>query len=398
MRLRTYFSQVSFTLLISLLLLIPAYAQADLGVPCIDKTWYARNIWDMILFDGQLFIGCGDSTGNAGPVDVWAYSQEAGWRSEFVVDEEQIDKFLVLNGVLTIPGDDPLESWDYGNYYQRINGMWVKTRNIPGGVHVYDIIEWENRWIAGIGINPPSNYPIAISVDHGASWSVEVVPQGATAGNFDYDCSLWITMSAFRVYEFFTIGDNLYANTLPMYSFGCDDGEPARQNLGTLTRWAGDGFVVDDLDLFPGLSAADRIVRPVSYREMTTYIAAQTIDNPNKWQPLALMSVDNNLQPRPISLSNCARPQDIDVLNGKLYVLCNEHTGSDWYISVQATCDMLAWEEAVNLTTPTFARSFAISSESVYVGLGGDIDAPVHAQTAVGQVLTIPVSATSGCP
>ncbi len=248
-------------LLFVLLSTLPTHAQQDLGIPCADKAWYARNIWDMIFFDGQLFVGCGDTTGNAGPIDVWAYSQATGWRSEFRVDEEQIDKFLVLDGILTIPGDDSRESWEYGNYYQRINSTWVKTRNIPGGVHVYDIIEWEDLRIAGIGINPPSNYPVAISTDRGASWDVMVVPQDANPGNFSYDCNQWITMSAFRVYEFFTVGGNLYANTLPIRSYGCDHGEHASRDLGTIVRWNGDGFVIDDLDLFADLSTANRIVR-----------------------------------------------------------------------------------------------------------------------------------------
>ena len=166
------------------------------------------------------------------------------------------------------------------------------------------------------------------------------------------------------------------------------------RSLGTITRWNGDGFVVDDLDLFPGLPTADRIVRPVDYEEQLLYIAAQSVRGTSKWQPLALMSVDSDLRPKRVSLTNCQRPQDIAVSDETLFVLCNEQTGSDWYVSVQASCNLTIWQEVANFTAPTFARSFAIHLGNIYVGLGSDTNAPSTTQEVVGQVLNVPLSET----
>ena len=100
----------------------------SLGVPCADKVWYARNIWDMTFYDDRLFVGCGNSSNrgpapNAGPINVWTYRESSGWHSEFTVDEEHIDRFDILDNVLTIPGHDSRDSWN----------MAIGIRAIPTG-------------------------------------------------------------------------------------------------------------------------------------------------------------------------------------------------------------------------------------------------------------------------
>src|SRR5579871_5031174 len=87
----------SFVLL-TVFLLMPSFNISSinsLGVPCLDKPWFARNIWDMIYFDNRVFVGCGNSSNdppapNAGPITVWTYQDGVGWQSEYKVDEEEI--------------------------------------------------------------------------------------------------------------------------------------------------------------------------------------------------------------------------------------------------------------------------------------------------------------------
>ena len=84
---------------------------------------YARNPWDLQAFDGSLYIGGGNSSNlglaqNAGPVSIISFHPKTGDITEEVwVDDEQIDRFRVLNEALYIPGHDPQESWDRGNFY-----------------------------------------------------------------------------------------------------------------------------------------------------------------------------------------------------------------------------------------------------------------------------------------
>lgn len=65
---------------------------------------YARNVWDMQVYDGRIYLGCGNSSNegpatNTGPVPVICFDPR---RSEFVCEatllEEQIDRYCVTDG------------------------------------------------------------------------------------------------------------------------------------------------------------------------------------------------------------------------------------------------------------------------------------------------------------
>ncbi|HUJ27211.1 MAG TPA: hypothetical protein VLW85_14400, partial [Myxococcales bacterium] len=88
---------------------------ADIGIPTKDR-WpsgndvYARNPWSLRAFDGKLFVASGNANNpgpapNQGPVDLWAWDKKE-WKSEYVVQDEQVDVMPVLDGQLYIPGVD----------------------------------------------------------------------------------------------------------------------------------------------------------------------------------------------------------------------------------------------------------------------------------------------------
>ena len=68
----------------------------------------------MQLWGDKIYLGYGNSSNkgpapNAGPVRVIAYHPQTGcFETEFTVDEEQIDRYRVIEGQLFIPGHDPL--------------------------------------------------------------------------------------------------------------------------------------------------------------------------------------------------------------------------------------------------------------------------------------------------
>lgn len=383
--------------LITLLSLLPV---RPLGVPCADKSWYARNIWDMTIYDARLFVGCGDAVANAGPIDVWTYQEKIGWRSEYAVDEEQITHIGVIDGILTIPGTDSRDGWDYGNWYERIDGSWVKHRNIPRGIHVFDLVKYHGLLFAALGTNL-SGTAVAVSADQGQSWQPIHVPQGA----FPFDeeprgpCTIGQSPRAFSetyaVYAFLIIDDVLYANTGPISAGDCQDGQWTYTRVGhRILRWDGSGFVGTQFDPFAGGSGIS-IANPVILDEQTAYIAESSATG--HLIPVDLISVGADLQAQHLTPENCARPQDIDALNGALYVLCNEETDDHWLVSVQRSCDLSSWNDVTEFIAPTFARSFAISPVDLYVSLGADTDAGNTATTLAGQVLRRSVSLTDGC-
>ena len=158
---------------------------------------YARNIWAMCAFNGEVMLGAGNSSDegpaqNAGPVPLVAFSPSNGhFRVMFTVDDEQIDVFRLLQGSVYIPGHDPRESWAFGNYYRLDEaGRWRKFRNIPAGVHTYDMTMSGGLLFAGLGT--PHGAAVAVSTDVGVSWINTPIANS-------------------RVYAFLTVQSNVYA-------------------------------------------------------------------------------------------------------------------------------------------------------------------------------------------
>ena len=102
----------------------------------------ARSIRDMLFFKEKIYVGCGDYRANVGPILVIAFSKDCNsinFRPEYIVDEEAIDIFRVYDNTLYIPGVDPRETGNIGNYYFKRLNKWHKRRTIPKTIHVLDI-------------------------------------------------------------------------------------------------------------------------------------------------------------------------------------------------------------------------------------------------------------------
>jgi len=186
----------------------PIYTEQ--GIPLENKfsaSSNARTVWDMIMFDGYLYVGCGDYDKNAGPCDVMRYNLTTKkWENSGTVQDEQINRFQLVNGDLIIPGMDAKEGvydWSYGNYYQLENNEWKTVRSIPNAQHVFDIIKHNGLIFAGIGVGRGS-YPVAVSSDEGISFIQVPLYKNGIAVNID-------DKDDYRVYDLFYLNKHVYA-------------------------------------------------------------------------------------------------------------------------------------------------------------------------------------------
>lgn len=186
---------------------IDSIAYTELGIPSCERYSEgicARNPWDMVIFENRLYIGSGDYDKNSGPVDMWRYDIKNGtWSNSGTLPEEEIDRFCLIDGKLAVPGIDPQEDWSLGNYYVLENEQWVKFRNINGGMHTFDMIEFDGMLFAGLGVSSGS-YPIVCSKDGGKTF--ETIPLQKDGENIDTSGSQNV-----RVYDLFAFKGNLYA-------------------------------------------------------------------------------------------------------------------------------------------------------------------------------------------
>ena len=175
--------------------LTPGWRATSLGNPAASRypaCWQSlpRTPWDLALFEGELYLGLGNSSNegpsaNAGPVPLFAYNfKQSHWQQKATLPEEQISRFLADGKQLWIAGEDPRSSWRWGNLYRRVNGdrLWWQQRRLPQFIHAHDLaVHRGNLVVAG---NVPDavstgskaerhGSALAISGDTGQTWSVQ---------------------------------------------------------------------------------------------------------------------------------------------------------------------------------------------------------------------------------
>ena len=91
---------------------------------------YSRNVWDLQVFAGKIYLGMGSTVSDSGPVPVWAFNHAgAKWDDapEIVVGQEAIEIYRVIDGRLYIPAADPKGGvTDGSKFYRRgRDGLWT---------------------------------------------------------------------------------------------------------------------------------------------------------------------------------------------------------------------------------------------------------------------------------
>jgi len=321
---------------------------------------YARNIWDMQAFDGRIYFGMGNSN-NRGPApnakggQIWSYDAKGNqFKVEFEADEEQVDRFRILNGKLVVPGHDPTDSWEYGNWYRLEPDGWKKHRNIPGGIHCYDIVGFNGKMFAALGTKPHSEF-VVMSEDGGKTWK---------------ECGIL----GMRAYTLFSVADHLYVSLYR--GVAAYDGNRFQEDM--------------DYEWFPGYSGKKRIrliVRPVHFKGATLYIGAHRATD-HQWTPFGLYATKDPSHVKKIDLPG--NHWDLLVKDGVFYVLSAVKSDTNrgmWLIRVTETRDLKAWQPMFQFESPAFARSFEYIDGAFYFGLGCEAD---DLRPEAGRILRVP--------
>lgn len=353
-----------------------------------DGEWsYARNIWDMEVYGDRLYLGHGNSdnnypAANAGPVDVWSFNALTGvFVNEFTVEEEQIERFRIIQDTLVIPGHDPTDGGSKGSLYYQAGDQWVRSQTIPNALHVYDIYRFEDRLF--VGKSPEAAIAVSSSLEVG--W-IELQVFDDTLGPSAWNVS--------RVWEFFEIGDRLFLSVqMPVVlAVGTPQNTPAPIILAAppVYFYEADGFSAAKADFFVGhdkLKYPLRVARSVEFMDRAIYIGAEVTSFHN-WSPIGLFVADTSLQVSRFMLGHGSLPWDILLEDNVLYVLTatQNDRSQGTIVSVVATCDLRTWHEVLHFTANTFARSFMLYRGDFYFGLGTDADS---LSSAAGDILRI---------
>ncbi|MCH5183456.1 MAG: hypothetical protein J1E00_04690 [Oscillospiraceae bacterium] len=320
----------------------------DLGAPQGSRYSTAGTsirVLDMYVLDGMLYVGGGNWNVNSGPVDMWRYciAQEE-WEQLGSVPDEEVNEFVVLNGVLTVPGTDARQDgWDLCNYYYLENDEWKVKRTIPNSSHCWDIAAYDGKLFAAVEYEADhEHYYVAVSEDNGNSFGVmPLLDQGAQpvkSGPFG------------RYYHLLTIDHELYAFCSGMlyqydgsqFVFAADWSD--KVTLGSLNGVSKD------------LSAAVNIGTTLYFSSTKLY---------------ACSSADSL---REIELPNGGTVNDLYVYNDELYVLSIKTIPGENSTSVIYKYGQDAFTVAAELKHEIPAACLAVTEDKIYLGMASNLN------------------------
>ncbi|MDX9743944.1 MAG: hypothetical protein RBT59_09015 [Arcobacteraceae bacterium] len=326
---------------------------------------YARNIWDMQLYQDKIYLGAGNSSNegpaqNAGRLHVVVLDPMSDkFAFEYEVAEEQIDLFKTYGDTLYIPGHDATQNWILGNIYTKKDGMWKKIRTLPKALHVYDLVVFDEKIFTAVGLN--KNGAVFISNPHADAWKQVPHAEG-------------------RVYSFLQIGEELFAtktfktkyrNKLSMTQY--------KKNLNTFSA----RFDLDAFKMFPDTklkSDSIKLGKSISYENKALYLGVyKHNDHQNIPFGVYLASMQNNkLDVKKINLKDDYTPRDILHRDNFIYILVNQTEKNRENIKVLKfnKNDFSNYKEIIEFQYNSFARSFEEINGCFYFGIGSEIKDP----------------------
>ena len=162
--------------------------------------------WDLMVHDGMLHRGAGDYDINTGMFSIWAYNLKTqSWQYTGISEDEEISRFVRIDGTLYAPGTDARADWTLGNYYRYDNGMWERLRTIPDGIHVWDIEKYDGKLFFGLGVDPDVRSTPLAYMDEDGTFTFVPMYKG------DKKREEVTVITHLRAYELYICGDELFA-------------------------------------------------------------------------------------------------------------------------------------------------------------------------------------------
>ena len=331
-------------------------ALVELGV-VVDSKYgtgsVADKVWDIRVWNGKVYRAAGDYDKSAKtPIAAYDIANRT-WDTSFSASDNAIHGFEVIGGKLVAPGVDATESWDYGNYYVLgDDGKWQKIRNLPNGVHCFDMIQCGDKVFAGLGTEKVKN-TVAVSEDGGKSFTfVPLYQDGAT-----FDVS---TFQMSRTYELVQLEGKVYALIYfktktgynRWYIFGYEDGK---------MNYLADGTKLTERSSFSRKYFGGEIeLNGKCYITTRGLYAIDDFTDPAKWNT--------------ISMPNNGKVSDAILWDGAIYVLTSrQDSTTKLYHTViykSTTGEKGSFTEVASYDYGGFPMCFDYDGEHFYVGTG----------------------------
>lgn len=338
------------------MLAAPATKYESLGIPALEHysaNRLARCAWDMAIHDGRLYVGCGDYSKNPGdaPILSCPLNDLGNWTVEATITDEQVGRFLNINGVLTIPGFDPVGAPQYGSYYELLDGEWVKQEMLPYGLHNFDIAWYQGRMYAALGADRGES-PLACTEDGVTYQTLDLYKNGVLVDTNNSE--------VVRSCNLYVLGDNLYADfwyedqaqtraTFEMYHYNvAEDRFDYVADLKTAIH--GGKYSPAYLPLWEKEAVGDKMFLTTGYLYYTTDFVTYA----------------------PVAIPNEAVVYDMVEDNGRLYLLTAYEADGKYQVKVYSTtaANPNTLRGEASYTYDLLPTSFAVDADNFFIGMG----------------------------
>lgn len=288
-----------------------------------QPTDYGKSLNSLKIFNGKLHAGYGDYGVNTGPIHVNPFNLSLGQfsGSQLSVPTEEINNWVIINGVLYAPYIDPQGGpVTTGGYAS--GEPWVNNTVIPSSIHNYDMatLTGTDLWMVGSGDMGSAYGAVAWrSTNGGTTWNVvqsetEAMPDGG-------ERYLWVA----------ELGGKIYMQASGIV------GAPVRIFDGSTWTTGTTQTVAPD---------------PTHVEVFANKIITVTGDRLNAYDGTNLTTV-NYFE---------GLAEDMYVNGGYLYILRNNDT-------IVRTSDLVSWQELGNAQTNS--KSIAVDNGIIYLGTAG---------------------------
>lgn len=334
---------------------VTATGYTDLGAPAAQyyDNLRARCAWDMIIHDGRLYVGSGDYDWNTGGAVVLSCSLDdlGNWEAETTLPDEQVGRFVDYNGVLTVPGFDPVGNVSLGTYYEKIDGEWQVIAALPYALHNFDILWLEGQLFASVGA-PGDESPVVVTDDGVNYRNIPLYKDGEPVdldeGGVARSMNLYV-LDGVLYADFWYQNSDLQRSIFEMYRY--DPEQEILEYVADMKESTHGGlYSPAGLPLWEKEAVGNTMFLTTGYLYYTTDFTDYT----------------------EVTMPNDAVVYDMMEYNGRLYILSAYESGSRYKTTVYSIAaeDPTALRAEATFTYSLAPTSFAVDSDNFFIGMG----------------------------
>ncbi len=331
--------------------------------------FFARNPWDMQVYDGKVYICSGDYDKNPGSAKIICYNPKDGSFTKCDnLYSEQATRFFVINDFLYTVSVDPV-TWGVGEFYKlgkesNQDFFFDYFSLLKSNIHCFDMIEYDGYLFFGGQVLDDQNFSMVqtVKLEEVEADNVQKVNQIPFYKNGEQITEQYALFTVFELFEFkgklyawHTNSESFYPGLKGLYLY---DKEKARFD-----------YVAEEFTLEP---VVERQTNNIDYDHIQAEV---TYDGKLVFANNGLFYTSDLKDYTECSFGEGYEgfiAHDLLEIDGQLYVLASkEQKNGKFKTCVFVTEDLKEFKEVLNFESDSYMISFEYIDKTFIFGEGG---------------------------